>query len=77
MIRQTGIFLRENFTAGTIQHVDFALDKNGSGLDTSPRENFTENSLKMIGNELDKTKDILPKTTTIYQKELRGGPEEV
>lgn len=64
MIRQTGVFLRENFTAGTIQHVDFALDKNGSGLNTSPRENFTENSLKMIGNELDKTKDILPKTTT-------------
>jgi hypothetical protein len=63
MIRQTGVFLRENFTAGTIQHVDFALDKNGSGLDTNIRENFTENSLKIVGNEPDKTKDILPKTT--------------
>jgi len=63
MIRQTGIFLRENFTAGTIQHVDFALDKNGSGLNTSPRENFTENSLKIVDNEPGRTKAMLPKTT--------------
>jgi hypothetical protein len=61
MIRQTGVFLRENFTAGTIQHVDFALDKNSSDLNTSPRENFTENSLKIVDNEPDKTKDILSK----------------
>ncbi len=64
MIRQTGIFLRENFTAGTIQHVDFALDENSSGLNNSPRENFTENSLKTVDNEPDKTKDILSKTIT-------------
>ena len=63
MIRQTGVFLRENFTAGTIQHVDFALDKNSSGLDTSPRENFTENSLKTVANEPDKTKNVFSKTT--------------
>ncbi|WP_224034276.1 hypothetical protein [Clostridium gelidum] len=63
MIRQTGVFLRENFTAGTIQHVDFALDKNSSGLNTSPRENFTENSLKTVDNEPNKTKNILSKTT--------------
>lgn len=62
MIRQTGVFLRENFTAGTIQHVDFALNKNGSGLNTAPRENFTENSLKAVDNEHNKTKDILSKT---------------